>query len=223
MREYKIICEMDPIINFDGKVSWNDVVFYYDQEKLIVETSVLETDLPEAQKVGMDKINNVCNALATRLNTNFDCELITIQETSGSVILNHSHNDIFASLVCRVPLVEEDFNKVQAIVDLSTENEKVRKVLRFVNDSSFATWVTLYKVFEIIDRDQLIIDEGWISKTKKENFKRTANHPASSGDTSRHGVPKSEKEHPPAKPMKLDDAEKLIRTLVEKWLDKLAG
>ncbi|ARJ39793.1 hypothetical protein SporoP8_13455 [Sporosarcina ureae] len=221
MEKYKVVCDMDPIINFEGKLSLNGVCFYYDSEKLKMEVTILETDMLKAQKIAMRMLSEVCNALATYLNNTINYEVISIQQVGDHETVNFTSNDIFTSLVVRVPLNEKGACKVQRLVDLSVKNENVHKVFRLINNPDFATWTTLYKVFEIVDRDQQIVNEGWLSSTKRSNFKRTANHPASSGDASRHGVPKSDKKDPPSKPMQLEEAEKLIRDLVESWLYKL--
>lgn len=222
MKNYQVLCNVEQVISFDEPITFNCVTLYYQSEKLIAETSIYAESVIGAEKEGINKISKVINALAIELGCNVDYSLRTIKEKENENVKNYANNDLITELTVRVPFNPEMHIKAKRNNKLADENNKVKKVLRLVNNPYFATWVTLYKVFEIIDRDQHIVNEGWLSSTKRRNFTRTANHPESSGDLSRHGVPKSEKEVPPSNPMQLDEAEKLIRTLVEKWLEKLA-
>ncbi|WP_144036095.1 hypothetical protein [Sporosarcina koreensis] len=221
MKKFNILCNVDPIVSFNDSIIFNCVSLYYQSEKLIAETSVCADSILKAERAGIRNVGEVINALAIEVGSNIAYSLMTIEEKEN--FKTYTNDDLLAELTVRVPFNLDMDIKTKRNYELANENNKVRKVLRLVNDPNFVSWVNLYRVFEIVDRDQRIVDEGWLSSTKRTNFTRTANHPNASGDLSRHGTPKSEKEVPPVNPMKLEEAEVLIRSLVEKWFEKLAG
>jgi hypothetical protein len=94
-------------------------------------------------------------------------------------------------------------------------DEPVRRALRVL--ALPATWSSLYHAFEIIEGDcgAAIVDHGWATRAHLTNFNRTANSFVAAGDTARHGMPKGD---PPADPMTLAEAEKLIHHLTARWL-----
>jgi hypothetical protein len=97
---------------------------------------------------------------------------------------------------------------------LAEEDEIVKNVFRQITDFEH-NWINLYKVYEIVNKDA--------GRTKIEQwtnnniglFKRTANSQRAIGDDARHGV---DKEPPPKEPMSLYEADALIMTLLQKWL-----
>lgn len=103
-------------------------------------------------------------------------------------------------------------------LSLAKKDEKVKKVIHFLTSYEH-NFINLYKIYEIIQdevgRKKI---EGWMTKEKVSDFKRTANHPDAIGYEARHGIPKN-KEKPPENPMSLSDAENLIIDVIKKWLD----
>ena len=102
---------------------------------------------------------------------------------------------------------------------LAEEDEIVKNVFRQITDFEH-NWINLYKVYEIVEKNAGKIKkihriEQWINKDKIRNFKRTANSQRAIGDDARHGV---DKEPPPKEPMSLYEADALIMTLLQKWL-----
>jgi len=98
---------------------------------------------------------------------------------------------------------------------LAEEDEIVKNVLRQITDFEH-NWINLYKVYEIVNKDagkKKI--EQWITKDKISQFTHTANSQSAIGDDARHGV---DKHAPPKEPMSLYEAEALIMTLLQKWL-----
>lgn len=77
-------------------------------------------------------------------------------------------------------------------------------------------WATLYKVLEIVESDGAPVT-SWVSKNKVESFTRTANSPDAIGDDARHANRK--KCLPPSKPMSIQEAQNLIRTILYRWID----
>jgi hypothetical protein len=98
---------------------------------------------------------------------------------------------------------------------LAEEDEIVKNVFRQITDFEH-NWINLYKVYEIVNKDagkKKI--EQWITKDKISQFTHTANSQSAIGDDARHGV---DKHTPPKEPMSLYEADALIMTLLQKWL-----
>jgi hypothetical protein len=98
---------------------------------------------------------------------------------------------------------------------LAEEDEIVKNVFRQITDFEH-NWINLYKVYEIVNKDagkKKI--EQWITKDKISQFTHTANSQSAIGDDARHGV---DKHAPPKEPMSLYEADALIMTLLQKWL-----
>jgi len=98
---------------------------------------------------------------------------------------------------------------------LAEEDEIVKNVFRQITDFEH-NWINLYKVYEIVNKEagkKKI--EQWITKDKISQFTHTANSQSAIGDDARHGV---DKHAPPKEPMSLYEADALIMTLLQKWL-----
>jgi hypothetical protein len=98
---------------------------------------------------------------------------------------------------------------------LAEEDEIVKNVFRQITDFE-PNWINLYKVYEIVNKDagkKKI--EQWITKDKISQFTHTANSQSAIGDDARHGV---DKHAPPKEPMSLYEADALIMTMLQKWL-----
>ena len=104
---------------------------------------------------------------------------------------------------------------------LAEEDEIVKNVFRQITDFEH-NWINLYKVYEIVEKNAGKIKkihriEQWINKDKIRDFKHTANSQSAIGDDARHGVD-NDKHAPPKEPMSLYEADALIMTLLQKWL-----
>jgi len=102
---------------------------------------------------------------------------------------------------------------------LAEEDEIVKNIFRILTEFEH-DWMNLYKLYEIVKKDagkKNKIDriEQWITKNKISQFTHTANSQSAIGDRARHGVDKND---PPKEPMSLSEAESLIMTLLQKWL-----
>jgi hypothetical protein len=102
---------------------------------------------------------------------------------------------------------------------LAEEDETVKNVFRQITDFDH-NWINLFKVNEIVNKDAGKIKkihriEQWINKDKIRDFKHTANSQSAIGDDARHGVDRND---PPKEPMSLYEADALIMTLLQKWL-----
>lgn len=77
-------------------------------------------------------------------------------------------------------------------------------------------WVTLYKIYEIVESDGAPIT-NWVSEKQVKRFTHTANSPEAVGlENARHGkhIP------PPPKPMSIQEATRLIGIILERWVDE---
>lgn len=79
-------------------------------------------------------------------------------------------------------------------------------------------WHDLYYLFELVEGDVggLMVSAGWATKTTVDRFTQTANSRRAIGRDARHA---KDKFVPPKRPMELAEAQKLIRTLVHRWLE----
>lgn len=70
----------------------------------------------------------------------------------------------------------------------------------------------MYKIIEVISFDRPDKFNDWASKEKIRLLKWTANHDKAIGDKARHGIMNTD---PPEKPMELDEARAITKTLIE--------
>jgi hypothetical protein len=103
-------------------------------------------------------------------------------------------------------------------IKLGFSDKKVAKALRLFGASKH-DWVSLYRLYEVIEEDVQTDDEivkrGWATRASIKRFKHTANSPSSTGDASRHG---KESTSPPGDPMTLPEAKALIELILHSWL-----
>lgn len=79
------------------------------------------------------------------------------------------------------------------------------------------TWPELYILYELVEKDSrpMHVEQGWISKSDAARFKHTANNYDTVGIAGRHG-PRNQA--PPANPMSLGEARRVIHRLTDQWL-----
>jgi hypothetical protein len=105
---------------------------------------------------------------------------------------------------------------------LARGDEAVSRALRVFAQGS-VRWSGLYHAFEIVEASVggRMYDEGWITRQDANLFTWTANSPAVVGEEARHGHQRND---PPPHPMSEDEAQRIIKTLITRWLDwKVAG
>lgn len=79
------------------------------------------------------------------------------------------------------------------------------------------TWSELYVAYELVETNDAsrMYTDGWVDKAALALFKRTANSRTALGVHARHG---EDDQHPPPMPMTYEDALRLVRTLVYRWV-----
>lgn len=90
---------------------------------------------------------------------------------------------------------------------------------RSIRDKSQLLWTDLYRLFEVVVDGaggiDVIVTDGWASRTQLRRFKHSANSVKAAGDQARHGV---EPTTPPPDAMTISEARALLDIL---WRDGL--
>jgi len=110
---------------------------------------------------------------------------------------------------------------LESCVHLSQKFKQVAVALHFYHEDS---WVNLYKVYETIrddiseddfKGDDILINNGWVSRSELRRFKRTAQSKEALGDQARHA---SKTYTPPDVPMSHSETKSLVKSILMKWL-----
>jgi hypothetical protein len=105
------------------------------------------------------------------------------------------------------------------IAELAIVDPAVAKTLRLVADPNFKSWVNLYRIHEVIDKDvggeNALKNKGWGSESDLKRFKHSANSVSVAGDLARHG---KEDSLPPKNPMSIDEAAAYLNYVLESWI-----
>jgi hypothetical protein len=105
---------------------------------------------------------------------------------------------------------------VESWISLAKTDKAVADALHFFRDN---TWISLYKVYEIISEDvggeEAIIRNGWATERRLNRFRQTAQSKAALGDLARHAASRFK---PPSRPMTIQEAGSLLRGVILSWL-----
>lgn len=111
--------------------------------------------------------------------------------------------------------IDPQYSTVESWINLAKSDKIIADALHFFKKG---TWISFYKVYEIIKDDigsqQAIIKSGFVKKQKLKRFTQTAQSSLALGDEARHA---SKKCKPPAKPMTFDEAKSFIREFIISW------
>jgi len=111
-------------------------------------------------------------------------------------------------------------SNVESWICLTKTDKAVADALHLFREN---TWISLYKVYEIISEDvggqQAITKNGWATKKRLSQFTQTAQSRAAIGDFARHAANKFK---PPSQPMTIQEAESLLRGVILSWLSSKA-
>lgn len=107
------------------------------------------------------------------------------------------------------------------LLQLSTRDAAVARVLRLLGAPDAMTWVGLYRIHEVIEGDvggqRALERQNRDSADDLRRFKHSANSVQVGGDQSRHG---KELQVPPKNPMTLAEAEAYVKHIVQTWLTR---
>jgi hypothetical protein len=113
--------------------------------------------------------------------------------------------------------VDTQPNIFESLLQKTQKYPDVADALKFYKKGS---WVSLYKVLEIIEDNvggiDQIIKNGWTTKNKIRRFKHTAQSKDIIGDDARHA---SKKIKSPDKTMTLSEAKPFIKSILSRWID----
>jgi hypothetical protein len=150
----------------------------------------------------------------------------TYVHLSDSIHVNARAGDISVSIT------DVDGNLVQqqnptpptvAISALAAQDVSVKKAMRLFASVDAKTWVSLYRIYEVIEADvggeHAMRKLGWRSESDLKRFKHSSNSVSVAGDAARHG---KEQSNPPADPMKVDEAFAFVTFALHKWLARKA-
>jgi hypothetical protein len=109
--------------------------------------------------------------------------------------------------------------RAAALAATVQQSEPARKALGFLRTGD---WYSLYKVLDILEMahggEKAFERLGWASSSELKRFTGTANNSTALGDAARHARADWT---PPKRPMSLDEAKSLIRSLLFRWLESL--
>ncbi len=106
-----------------------------------------------------------------------------------------------------------------SLASLAFADEAVAKALRLSMQADATSWVSLYRLYELIEADvggqTSVVKHGWSTTTTLRRFKHSANSVAVAGDSARHG---KEPGDPPKQPMSAAEAAAYVAYFLEAWL-----
>jgi hypothetical protein len=107
---------------------------------------------------------------------------------------------------------------LESLLRVASGDSKVVEAMRYFQARG-RRWLNLYKVLEVIEQDvggdRALRAKGWVSGRSLRRFTNTADNAGAIGDEARHA---ERGWKPPARAMPLQEAEDLIRSLIEAWL-----
>ena len=110
------------------------------------------------------------------------------------------------------------------LANLMKNNSALAKAVRLNAASDTDTWGGLYKIMEVVKvavgGESILCKKGWTSQRQLKRFTVSANHPAISGDASRHGAMQGT---PPSNPMLLMEAQSYIQMMLQAWIAEKLG
>lgn len=216
MGNYKVIFKLDSAIDFKDTHNVNEIEVYKRSDKLYAAVNISATSIEEAEKLANGKITNICSSLSFVSGQVVIPTLDVIEDLSMDPPRYISSSEIIATLTVSENMTSSDMKDASNISRLIEQSHELELVLLLVNRPDFKTWVTLYKIYEIINKDVGIERQKWVTNKEKNSFRRTANHlKASNIHDSRHGVPEGEA---PPNPLTIDEGVALIKRLIGDWI-----
>jgi hypothetical protein len=112
---------------------------------------------------------------------------------------------------------ESKESKVDNLLEVAKQFKPIDDALHFFSEP---TWINMYKVYEVISDDlggeHKLKNVNWVDKSDIDRFTGTAQSRQLIGDDARHAKAKY---IGPNKPMNIQEAKILIKTLMNAWID----
>jgi len=151
------------------------------------------------------------------------CRVNDDGKTKCSVVFSdsaHFRDRFKASLITKDGEVQEIFqaDPISEFITTALHDENVATALRLL-DNCTSDWVNLYRILEVVEEDvggtHKIVEKGWATKKAIDLFKHTANCFKAIGAEARHAKKRIKT---PTNPMTPSEAESLIKTIVNSWI-----
>lgn len=117
-------------------------------------------------------------------------------------------------------------------MSLARSNAKVATVLDLLGVADWSSWVSLYRIFDVVESDlgskntgrQAIVSRGWATRDDIVRFRYTANSFKELGKEARHGdEAATHHPNPPPVPMSNSEARALVERILHNWLRAKGG
>ncbi|MFD0959015.1 hypothetical protein [Paenibacillus chungangensis] len=200
-------------------------VFKEGDQYYLKSSQILSTDeyreVSEKVKELVDLINGATKlALGTR-NTIAVTDIYVQKDDGGRILFGSAHLSASIRVRASTQIIRADgtieicnpADSVSNWLDLSQKNELINKVFKLISHDS-DSWIGLFKIFEVIDKDSGIRSFSSVSSENLKRFTQTANSYKAVGMEARHALDYE----PPKKPMNITEARSLIYIVVNEWL-----
>lgn len=224
-----IIClsgDKEDLYELSKSLNTRDLTVFKDENQYYLQSSLISSvdeykDVSEKVKELIDLINGATKlALGTR-NTISVSDIYILKDDGGRILFGSAELSASMRVRASYQIIRADgtielCNPADSIpnwLELSQKNELIHKVIKLISYSS-DSWVGLYKIFEVIDKDSIIRSFSSVSSENLKRFTQTANSYKAVGMEARHALDFE----PPKKPMNITEARSLIYVIVNEWL-----
>jgi hypothetical protein len=229
--KWKITLSGDRLDLYELSKSLNDdnlTIYEKDNKFYLKSKQILSTDkygeVSDKAKELVDLINGA-SKIALRTRNNISIEEIYKLKDDGKRILFFGSSEVSITTRVRISLqtikldgtleTHNSADSVKSWLELSKQNKIINKVFKLISNDS-DSWVGLYKIYDLINKNDKISSFSSISTTKFKRFTNTANNYNAIGMKARHALDFKS----PKNPMNIEEARTLIFLLVNEWLEQ---
>jgi len=191
----------------------------YDEAAVLLEriNGTMRISIDNFRPTGIEAVIYVDDQGVSHRNVWLRAEAGEYRMKGADISLVYSHEDLDTAGL-REPATKFE----ESWPEIANHDKNVAKVLRFFSQE--LDWIVLYKILDVLLEDQGggIFDKEWAGEKEINLFTHTANSYGAIGDAARHAQ-ETKKFQPPPTPMTLSQAQALIRSIVNKWLEEKAS